>query len=110
MTAFRLWLLTILAVLVPYTVVVISNHGWGLMEVFFGDIMTMAWPGQFNLDFLFMLTLSGIWVAWRNRFSALGLVLGLLALFGGAPFLSTYLLFLTFQAKGDIKEVLIGRP
>lgn len=108
MTAFRSLLLVMLVVLAGYTAVVIANHGWGLLAVFFGDIASLTWPGQFNLDFLFMLTLSATWVAWRHRFSASGLVLGALALFGGAMFLTIYLLVVTARTRGDVRKVLLG--
>ena len=108
MAAFRMLLLVILVVLAGYTAVVISNHGWGLLAVFFGDIGRMTWPGQFNLDFLFMLTLSALWVAWRHRFTPGGLVLAALALFGGALFLSLYLLVVSWQARGDVRRLLLG--
>lgn len=52
-----------------YTAVTISNHGWNLFPVFFGDMAKVAWPGQFNLDFMYMLAISAIWAAWRNQFS-----------------------------------------
>ena len=70
----------------------------------------MTWPGQFNLDFMFILTLSATWVAWRHRCSIGGLGLALLAFFGGASFLCAYLLILSLQAKGDAREILLGRP
>mgnify|MGYP001764189582 CR=1 FL=1 len=108
MTAFRSLLLVMLVVLAGYTAVVIANHGWGLLPVFFGDIASVTWPGQFNLDFLFMLTLSATWVAWRHRFSASGLVLGALALFGGAMFLTIYLLVVTTRTRGDVRKLLLG--
>ncbi len=98
-----------LIVLTGYTAVVVSNHGWGLLAVFFGDIATMGWSGQFNLDFLFMLTLSAIWVAWRHEFSTAGLALGALAFFGGAMFLTMYLLIVSWQVQGDMDELLLGR-
>jgi hypothetical protein len=98
-----------LVVLAGYTAVVISNHGWNLLSVFFGDMATMAWPGQFNLDFLFMLTQSAIWVAWRHRFSTPGIALGVLAFFGGALFLTIYLLIAISQAHGDTNKLLLGR-
>jgi hypothetical protein len=41
-----------------YTVIVINNHGIGLLPVFFGDMAEMGWPGQFNLDFMCFLALS----------------------------------------------------
>jgi hypothetical protein len=108
MIAFRALLIVLLAVLAGYTAIVVANHGMGLLGIFFRDMAAMGWPGQFNLDFLFMLTLSALWVAWRHRFSIAGLALGLLALFGGSLFLVTYLLILSWQAKGDVRQMLTG--
>lgn len=108
MTLFRSWLLIILVVLAGYTVLVIAAHGANLFPVFFGDIAKMGWPGQFNLDFLFMLSLSALWVAWRHRWSAAGFGLALLAFNGGALFLSIYLLIVIARAKGDLVRVLTG--
>ena len=97
------------AVLTIYTVMVIGAEGWNLLGVFFADMAKMQWPGQFNLDFMLMLTLSGLWVAWRHHFSAAGLGLGVLAFFGGALFLSIYLLIQTLRTKGDMRVVLLGK-
>jgi len=72
MTGLRLFLLAIFAVLSAYTAVVINSHGVDLFAVFFGDMAKLAWPGQFNLDFMLMLALSGLWVSWRHRFSPRG--------------------------------------
>ena len=108
MAAFRALLVVMLVVLAGYTATVISHHGWDLLSVFFGDMASMGWSGQFNLDFLFMLTLSAIWVSWRHRFSAAGVTLGVLAFFGGALFLSLYLLVVTRQVNGDPRRLLLG--
>jgi hypothetical protein len=108
MIAFRLLLVAIFLLIAGYTLAVISNHGWNLLPVFFGDMGRMEWPGQFNLDFTCMLLLSGLWVAWRHRFSAPGLALGLAAVFGGSLFLSAYLLVASFRARGDIRALLLG--
>jgi hypothetical protein len=108
MTAFRTLLVLIFAALATYTVLVIGTEGWNLLGVFFADMAKMQWPGQFNLDFMLMLTLSGLWVAWRHQFSAAGLGLGVLAFFGGALFLSLYLFVQIWRNKGDMKVVLIG--
>jgi hypothetical protein len=81
----------------------------GLLKVFFGDMAAMGWPGQFNLDFMFLLLLSAIWVAWRHKFSSAGLLLGVLAVFGGSLFLTAYLLVAIGQARGNLKEVLLGK-
>lgn len=108
MSAFRTLLAGIFLAIFGYTAVVISDHGIGLLPVFFGDMAKMGWPGQFNLDFMCLLALSGLWVSWRHHFSGAGLALGILAFFGGALFLSVYLLVESFRARGDAKALLLG--
>ncbi len=108
MSALRILLSLILVVVVAYTGVVIAHHGIGLLQVFFGDIAKVGWAGQFNLDLMFMLLFSALWVAWRHRFSAAGLALGVLAFFGGTPFLCVYLLFQGSRCAGDIRALLLG--
>lgn len=108
MGAFRVLLVLIWVSIAAYTAVVAVNHGVGLFGVFFGDMAAMGWPGQFNLDFMCMLTLSGLWVAWRHQFSTSGFALGLLAFLGGAFFLAAYLFVASLRAKGDAKELLLG--
>jgi hypothetical protein len=109
MTAFRILLVLLWVATAGYTGIVISSHGTGLFAVFFGDIASMGWPGQFNLDFTCLLLLSALWVAWRHHFSAAGLALGALAFFGGAFFLTAYLLVASLVARGATTELLLGR-
>lgn len=108
MNMFRAFLALMIVVIAVYTAIVIANHGMGLLPTFFGDIAAMTWPGQFNLDFFCFLLLSGLWTAWRNAFSVGGLVLGLIAVFGGLPFLSAYLIYLSYKTDGNINEMLLG--
>ena len=107
MVVLRLVLAAHLAVLAVYTAVVIANHGWNLFPVFFGDMAAMGWAGQFNLDFMGFLMLSALWTAWRNAFSGMGLLLAVVAFFGGMGFLSIYLLILSFGVR-DVGELLLG--
>ena len=108
MNAFRLFLVSFLIVLVVYTLIVLANHGPNLFAVFFGDMLALTWPGQFNLDFMGFLILSAIWVVWRNEFTPISFLLGLLALVGGMTFLPIYLLYLSFQSNGDIAQMMMG--
>jgi hypothetical protein len=108
MGALRVLLLAIFTTIVLYTAVVISNHGLNLLPVFFGDIAEMDWAGQFNLDFSGFLTLSALWLAWRHHFSPLGLGLGVLGFFGGAPVVTAYLLIVSFSCNGDAGVLLLG--
>jgi hypothetical protein len=107
MGQFRLLLAIIFSVIAVYTGVVIARHGIDLLSVFFGDMARLGWAGQFNLDFMCLLALSGLWVAWRHRFSAVGLLLGLAAFFGGALFLSAYLFVESFRAE-NAEGLLLG--
>lgn len=109
MSAFRVLLGVIFTSILIYTSIVGINHGWNLLPIFFGDMMAMTWPGQFNLDFTGFLTLSGLWLAWRHHFSPGGLLLGVLGLFGGMGVLAPYLLIARYKANGDMKVLLLGK-
>lgn len=109
MVLFRTVLVVLFTCVVSYTVVVVENHGMGLFSIFFRDIAAMGWPGQFNVDFSCFLMLSGLWLSWRHHFSPAGLALGVLGFFGGAPVLTAYLFFASLAAKGDVKELLLGK-
>jgi hypothetical protein len=108
MTIFRIWLVLVFLSISAYTGIVILEDGLNLFPYFFDDMAELSWPGQFNLDFMMMLSLSAIWTSWRNHFSGSGLVLGVCAFFLGAPFLCVYLMFLSFQCNGDMVQVLVG--
>lgn len=108
MTLFRVFLSVVFLSILIYTAITISNHGLDLLPVFFGDMKAMAWPGQFNFDFMMFLALSALWTAWRNNFSAIGWGLSVLAFFGGMLFLSLYLFILTFKTNGNFLRVIIG--
>jgi hypothetical protein len=109
MTAFRILLALMFAVLIVYTLIVGLSDGWNLLPIFFGDMAAMTWPGQFNLDFLGFLILSGLWTAWRHHFTPAGLGLGVVAVFGGMAFLLPYLLIVSLRNKGDMKAIMMGQ-
>ena len=108
MALFRVYLVAVLLGLTGYTLVVGINHGWNLLPIFFGNIAEMSWPGQFNLDFMTFLSLSGIWVAWRHQFTGGGIALGVVAFFGGMIFLAPYLLWASTKADNDARVLLLG--
>jgi len=108
MSGFRVLLVALLTGVLVYTAFVVAEHGLGLLSVFFGDILAMGWPGQFNMDFLGFLVLSGFWLAWRHDFSPAGLALGVLGLCGGMPVLAGYLLITSYRVRGDVAALLLG--
>ena len=109
MIFFRSLLVAMIVILSAYTGVVVANHGMDLLTIFFADMAAMQWPGQFNLDFMFMLALSALWVLWRQGGSLSGIGLAVCAFFGGALFLTLYLLVLSVRTQGDVRKMLLGR-
>lgn len=108
MNAFRILVTFSFLSIAVYTVIVISHHGWGIFPVFTSSILSLNWPGQFNLDFSLYLFLSATWIAWRNNFSFFGIALALSALVIGMILLSVYLFILSYRVK-TIQELLVGK-
>lgn len=108
MKAFRILLIAITVWVVFYTLKVGMSEGWNIIGIFFGDMRAMNWPGQFNTDFMSFLILSGLWVAWRNHFSPIGILLGVIFVFGGILVLAPYLLYLSFKTDGDMQTIMLG--
>ena len=108
MNALRFILLIQIISILVYTSLVGYNHGWNFLPVFFGDLLSLNWAGQFNFDFLCFLVLSGLWIMWRHQFSPAGIVLGLANPFGGIMFFAPYLLISSYKANGKIETLLLG--
>lgn len=109
MILFRILLALMFFTIAGYTAVVVAHHGVELFSVFFGDMAKLMWPGQFNLDFMCLLLLSGLWVSYRHRFRPVGLLLGLGAFVGGVFFLSVYLLVESVRTRGHVPALLLGK-
>lgn len=109
MKLLKLFLVLELLGLGLYTFFVIQNQGWNLAHHFLSALTAVGWQGQFNLDFLILLTLAGIWVSWRQGHSGLGLCLGFLTAIGGTMVLFPYLLIQISRHKGDMQGILMGR-
>ena len=94
--------------LLTYTLVAYQAKGADLFSVFIHNVTSLNWSGQFNLDFLCYLTLSGFWIMWRNKFTTKSIILGTLAMVLGIVLFAPYLFWLTNKENGDLKRVLIG--
>lgn len=108
MLKFRSLLLLQFIGLFAYTSIVVFHHGSNFLAVFFMDVASFTWAGQFDLDFLFMLSFAALWIAWRHKFSVSGLLMAVISLFGGALFLCPYLFYFSTQARGDVVKFLLG--
>ncbi|ADB41686.1 hypothetical protein [Spirosoma linguale] len=104
----RFLLLVQTIALLAYSYIAFQNEGANLLQLFFSNITSLTWNGQFNLDFSCYLTLSGVWIMWRNKFAPAAIVLGLSAMIIGIMAFAPYVLYLLTKENGDLKKVLIG--
>lgn len=109
MVGFRLFLVLGWMAVAFFTAAAVTRQPLGDAEVFITDIASMSWRGAFNVDFTCHVILLVLWVMWRHRFSALGMLCGLLCLCGGALFSFAYLMVVSVQVRGDIKALLLGQ-
>lgn len=96
------------AVLIIYTIIAINNEGTNFLAIAFSNIQSFKWNGQFNLDFSCYLSLSGLWIMWRNKFTPKYIVIGLAAMILGIIFFAPYLLYLLTKENGNLEKVFIG--
>jgi hypothetical protein len=94
--------------LFAYTFIAYQTEGAILFSVALNNLKSLTWSGQFNLDFLCYLTISGIWIMWRNKFSGISILVGTVAMILGIVFFAPYLLWLMYKENGDLKRVLVG--
>jgi hypothetical protein len=105
---FRILLLVQAISISIYTWFAFQAEGPNLFSVFLNSLQSLTWTGQFNLDFSCYLTISGLWIMWRNKFNGLSILLGLAAMVLGIIFFAPYLLWLINREQGDFKRVLVG--
>ena len=94
--------------LLCYTFFAFRNEGARLFTQFYSTVLNGGWNGQFNLDFSCYLVLSGIWLMWRNKFSAVSVALGIIVSILGIIAFAPYILFLLVREKGELKRLLVG--
>lgn len=109
MIVFRIILVAAWAVVLYFTILPLSSEGLSAAnDVFAADLSASNWRTQFDVDLLSHMLLAGIWVAWRQKFSLAGILLGLLCI-GGSLFTLIYVLALTLVHKGDLNKVVMGK-
>lgn len=108
MTTLRCFLLLSTALIYLLTLIASTSYGINWPAVAFGDLVALNWRTQFNTDFIIYLLLGATWISWREGFSTKGYIFGFLSVVLGGMFSFPYILYATYQAKGDPKEVLLG--
>lgn len=108
MAQFRTVLIGMTFLIILFTVTAVVQGGGDLITPFLTPIIAMTWAGQFHIDFLCYLVLSGIWMAWRQGFSRGGIALGLLAPPFGVLFFAPYLIYLIGRTGGNTRKLLVG--
>lgn len=108
MIFFRAFLLVSTVAIYVMTGVVSIDHGINWPAVAVRDLLALDWRSQFNTDFILYLSIVAIWISWREGLSARGHAFAVLSVVMGGMFSFPYVLYATYQAKGDPREVLLG--
>ena len=108
MTGFRYVLIAMTMLILVFTMAAVANSGINLITPFLSPILAFSWQGQFNIDFICYLVLSGIWMAWRGGFTGGSIALGILTPSLGILFFAPYLLYLVSKSNGDPRRLLLG--
>ena len=108
MNTLRLLLIVSTFIIFLITFVASTNQGIFWPAVYFGDIFSLDWRSQFNIDFLIHLILLATWIVWREGNTFKGYAFGFLSIFMGGMFGFPYILYATYKAKGDPKLVVLG--
>jgi len=91
-----------------YTILVAKNEGFIFAQVAIENVKSLAWIGQFTLDFGCYLILSALWIVWRNRYKPSSIVMAIVAGIFGIVVFAPYLLYLLYSERGDVIAVLVG--
>ncbi len=104
----RLFVTFLVTLIFVHTALTVLNHGWDFVSVFVTDLFSLTWRGQFSLDFLSYLMLSGLWVAWRGGFTGPSIAQGIAAATLGLLFFGVLLLIYMTQSRGDLRALILG--
>lgn len=108
MTTLRALLIVFTIAIYLFTFAAVASYGVNWPAVAINDILALNWRSQFDVDFIFHLLLLATWICWREGFTAKGYAFGFLSIVMGGMFSFPYILYATYIAKGDPKEVLLG--
>lgn len=108
MTLLRTYLFAAALFIIAAAVYVAITMGINIPAVLFGDLLELNWRSHIYVDFLLHLCLLATWVTWREGFTPKSFLFGLLWIVFGAAFGFPYLLLATYEAKGNLKVLLLG--
>lgn len=108
MLIFRIFLLGVSLWVNVTAWIAIYYHGPNLFSVVGRDLSSNTWNAQFDADLLCYLAISGLWIAWRHNFKPWVIPFGAVGGFLGNAFMAPYILFLTYQTKGDMRKLIMG--
>lgn len=91
-----------------YTLYVGSKEGWIFLQVATTNLASLTWNGQFTIDFSSYLLFSGLWIAWRGKFSLTSILLGIVASILGFIVFAPYFIWLLYKENGELLKVLTG--
>lgn len=108
MNLLRLYLIVSAVIIFALSIYAVATEGVNWPAVAFGDIISLGWRAQFNIDFIIHLFLLATWITWREGFTVKGYIFGFLSIFMGGMFGFPYLLYAIYKAEGNPRILLLG--
>jgi hypothetical protein len=107
MALFRLILLALAALLWFLTVRATMLLGVAGSGIFVSDF-DQPWRAMINTDFTVHILLVVLWILYRERSIAVGILCVIGELVLGMPFTLLYIVVTTYRERGDLRRVLLG--
>jgi len=102
--------LLVISTIAIYSLTAIASLAQGLNwpGVAIADLMALGWRGQFDFDFIVHLLLLATWVVWREGANSRAYLFGFLSIIMGGMFSFPYILYATYKARAQPRELLLG--
>jgi hypothetical protein len=107
MSFLRGYLIIAWLVLVAVTAHAVMTLGVEGGNIFLTDF-AHPWRAQFNTDFTLHVLPIAAWILWREPSKLVGLLCAVGTMAGGL-FTLLYLLVASFRARGDVRQLLLGK-
>jgi hypothetical protein len=108
MNSLRIMLVASTVATYAFTVVAIMFQGWNWPAVAINDLLALDWRSQFDFDFVIHLLLLATWVVWRECANSKAYLFGFLSVVMGGMFSFPYILYATYKAQAQPRELLLG--
>ena len=109
MIGFRILLVVATVGIYLFTIVAVVTQGLNWPAIALQDLTALNWRTQFDFDFIVHLLLLACWIVWREGANVRAYLFGILSVVMGGMFSFPYILYATYEARGEPGVLLLGK-